>query len=69
MDVIINGTPKSVANDATVEEVLDSLLVDRPSLGGVAVAINEEVLPRSGWDTATLSEGDRVEILTARQGG
>lgn len=69
MDVIINGNRRNVDAEATVRTVLDSLLTDRPNLDGVAVAINEEVLPRSGWDTATLSEGDRVEVLTARQGG
>lgn len=69
MDVIINGTQKSVASDATVRKVLDSLFTGRPSLDGVAVATNEEVLCRSEWDTATLCEGDSVEILTARQGG
>lgn len=69
MDVIINGTPETLESDATVRVVLDSLLTDRPNLDGVAVAINEEVLPRSGWDTATLTDGDRIEVLTARQGG
>jgi sulfur carrier protein len=36
---------------------------------GVAVAVNGEVIPRSAWATAGLRDGDRVEVLTAAQGG
>lgn len=36
---------------------------------GVAAALNESVVPRSRWSATALSEGDRVEILTAVQGG
>jgi sulfur carrier protein len=36
---------------------------------GVAVAVNGEVVPRSGWATPRLAEGDVVEIVTAVQGG
>jgi sulfur carrier protein len=33
------------------------------------VAVNGEVVPRSTWATASLRDGDRVEVLTAAQGG
>jgi sulfur carrier protein len=35
---------------------------------GVAVALDFSVLPRSGWNT-TLSDGARLEVVTAVQGG
>jgi sulfur carrier protein len=35
---------------------------------GVAVALDWTVLPRSGWDRA-LSDGARLEVVTAVQGG
>jgi sulfur carrier protein len=35
---------------------------------GVAVAMDWTVLPRSGWD-AILSDGARLEVVTAVQGG
>jgi sulfur carrier protein len=31
--------------------------------------LNETVVPRTQWPSTALSEGDRVEILTAVQGG
>ncbi|SEF62269.1 sulfur carrier protein ThiS [Actinacidiphila yanglinensis] len=40
-----------------------------PAPSGVAAALNETVVPRSRWSATELSEGDRVEILTAVQGG
>ncbi|WP_055598854.1 sulfur carrier protein ThiS, partial [Streptomyces aureus] len=36
---------------------------------GVAAALNETVVPRGEWETTFLGEGDRVEVLTAVQGG
>ena len=35
---------------------------------GIAVAVDWSVLPRSEWET-TLSDGARVEVVTAVQGG
>jgi sulfur carrier protein len=48
-----------------------AMLVGRltPAVRGVAVAVNGEVVPRSTWQTASLTDGDRVEVLTAAQGG
>ena len=36
---------------------------------GVAVAVDAEVVPRGEWPARELSEGARVEILRAIQGG
>jgi sulfur carrier protein len=36
---------------------------------GIAVAVNGEVVPRSDWPGTTLADGDRVEVLSATQGG
>ncbi|TSB21702.1 sulfur carrier protein ThiS [Streptomyces benahoarensis] len=36
---------------------------------GVAAAVNETVVPRSQWPATPLGAGDRVEVLTAVQGG
>lgn len=37
--------------------------------GGIAVAVNEEVVPRSEWGSRCLADADVVEILTPAQGG
>jgi sulfur carrier protein len=65
MIVLVNGTHVEVEDQMTVAALLDSLgYPDR----GIAVALDQAVLPRSGWVT-TLSEGARLEVVTAVQGG
>jgi sulfur carrier protein len=68
MTVVLNGEPRDVPDGATVAAVLAGI---GPGLDrrGTAVAVNGEVVPRGTWDDVTLSEGDRVEVLGAMQGG
>lgn len=58
------------ANDdsATVAALLAHLGVEGGQRG-VAVAVNDEVVPRSQWATHVLRGGDRVELIRATQGG
>lgn len=64
--VLLNGVQQSLAAGTTVDDVV-SLIA--PHRRGVAVALNGEVVPKSTWAQTTLSAGDRVEVLTAAQGG
>jgi sulfur carrier protein len=36
---------------------------------GIAVAVNGEVVPRSSWPDTQLADGDRIDVVTATQGG
>lgn len=36
---------------------------------GIAVAINEEVIPRKDWNELILKDQDEVLVITATQGG
>jgi sulfur carrier protein len=53
---------------STVAALLAHLGVEG-SQRGVAVAVNDEVVPRSQWATHVLRGGDRVELIRATQGG
>jgi sulfur carrier protein len=64
--VVVNGEPHELHRGATVADVV-ALLGRGPQ--GLAVAVNEEVVPRTRWPGTTLSERDRVEVLTAAAGG
>jgi sulfur carrier protein len=66
MRLTVNGAPSEVADGLTVEQLVGQLAADPR---GVAVAVDGEVVPKSGWGATELAEGDRVEILTAVQGG
>ncbi|WP_371529652.1 sulfur carrier protein ThiS [Streptomyces sp. NBC_01283] len=64
--VSVNGEARDVAAGTTLEDLVATLTA-APS--GVAAALNETVVPRTRWSATPLSDGDRVEILTAVQGG
>ncbi|AWW40011.1 sulfur carrier protein ThiS [Streptomyces cadmiisoli] len=66
MNISVNGEPRRVA-PGTALDTLVKTLTAAPS--GVAAALNETVVPRTQWPTTPLTEGDRVEVLTAVQGG
>jgi sulfur carrier protein len=63
--ITVNGRRMWVGDNVTVALLLESL--GCPARG-VAVALNRAVLPRSAWQTK-LSDGARLEVLTAVQGG
>ncbi|WP_299531023.1 sulfur carrier protein ThiS [uncultured Streptomyces sp.] len=64
--VYVNGAGRAVPA-ATTLETLVAELTTAPR--GVAAALNEDVVPRGRWAATPLAEGDRVEVLTAVQGG
>ena len=36
---------------------------------GIAVAVNNAVIPKAEWQTKTLTENDKITIIRATQGG
>jgi sulfur carrier protein len=67
--VQINGQPQLVSRGDTVADALRRIGIDVDSARGIAVAVNDEVIHRDRWSATPLEEGDRMEIITARQGG
>ena len=66
MNISVNGERREVAPGTALDSVVRSL-TGAPS--GVAAALTETVVPRARWSGTALAEGDRVEVLTAVQGG
>jgi len=66
VNAIINGEPRRLAPGTTVADVVRSLT---SAESGVAVALNDEVVPRTAWASTPVSPDDRVDVLTAVQGG
>ena len=65
--VVVNGEERLLERSD-----LSSLLAElgvQTGQKGVAVAVNGDVIPRPLWESVSLSEGDRVEIVRAVQGG
>ncbi|MFE8916174.1 sulfur carrier protein ThiS [Streptomyces globisporus] len=66
VSVSVNGEARAVPAGTDLGALIGSLT---PARSGVAAAVNESVVPRGQWAATTLGEGDRVEVLTAVQGG
>ncbi|MGH9246064.1 MAG: sulfur carrier protein ThiS [Acidimicrobiales bacterium] len=64
--IVLNGEGVELPADACVADVLQVL---RFGPAGVAIAVNDEIVPRTAWDDTLVAEGDRVEVLAAAQGG
>lgn len=71
MHLYVNGEAAQTDAGSTVADLVASLVeaARDGQRGGIAVAVNEAVVPRAAWDATKLAPGDRVEILTAVQGG
>jgi sulfur carrier protein len=68
MKVTINGVARELPPVQKLAELLDALAIPLDQ-GGIAVALNDAVIPRARWDDTPVAEGDRIEIITAAQGG
>ncbi|RAY13089.1 thiamine biosynthesis protein ThiS [Actinomadura craniellae] len=66
MQVIVNGTPREVPAGTTVAALVSAVTT---AAAGVAAALNDEVVPRALWTETAVREADRLEVLTAVQGG
>jgi len=68
VNVIVNGDQTELDAGATLADVV--MLMGRQRMGsGVAAALNGELVTRSEWQGRRVTEGDRIEILGAAQGG
>ena len=68
MEITVNGKKQQRTTSVTLAALLAEL--DLPSdYRGVAVAVNDTVIPQTQWAGSSLNEGDVVEIIRAVQGG
>ena len=63
----VNGEERALSA-ATVDELLRQESID-PAAKGIAVAINDAVVPRRVWTERALAAGDRIEIVKPFRGG
>ncbi|MFC6019625.1 sulfur carrier protein ThiS [Plantactinospora solaniradicis] len=66
MELTVNGVERRLPGEVTLADLVAQFTGESR---GVAVAVNGEVVPRTGWPARALRDGDRVEVLTAAQGG
>lgn len=65
--IINNQTKQYKKSPFTLEELMDLELKGKTK--GVAVALNNQVIPRDKWSDTLLTDTDSILIITATQGG
>jgi sulfur carrier protein len=66
-EVYINQKPLVVRENATLGYVLESSGIHAAK--GIAVAVNNIIIPKAKWSTSILLENDKITIIKATQGG
>lgn len=70
MRLIVNGEPRE--HEAGDVAALFEIEAEEKALAGphgIAIALNGRVIRKSEWAETPLSDGDRIEIVRAMQGG
>jgi sulfur carrier protein len=66
--VLLNGEASTLPRGTTVAELVRAA-VGTTAARGLAVAVNASLVPRGRWEMTTVDDGDRIELLSAAQGG
>lgn len=66
MEITVNGRQQDADDELNLAELV-TRISDRST--GIAVAVNSEVVPRGDWPGTTVRPGDRIDVVTAVQGG
>jgi sulfur carrier protein len=67
MEVTVNRQNHIVPENCSVQALIANIL-QQPGRG-LAIAINESIVPKTQWETRKLNSGDNIIIIKATQGG
>ncbi|MGL4725849.1 MAG: sulfur carrier protein ThiS [Scandinavium sp.] len=66
MHILVNDEQTHCTDGLSVAELMATLDQDKP---GVALALNQHILPRAKWDRQPLREGDELVLFQVIAGG
>jgi len=67
MEISINQQRTEIPEHFSVEELLSFLFAD--SKKGIAIAINQTIIPKREWPVHILNPEDKITLIKATQGG
>jgi len=65
--ITVNGRPRPFKGESLRDLVAEAGIA--PERRGIAVAVNDGVVPRAAWERTVPRPGDVVEIVQPLQGG
>lgn len=66
MNILLNGVPKDVPANPTVDELIRELGLKPERL---AIEVNHRIVRRADWSSMTIAENDKVEVVHFVGGG
>ena len=66
MQLTINGEKRFIKESKNLADLIKELDIKAPNF---AMALNQQVVPRSKYDSTSIKENDKVEIVHAVGGG
>ncbi len=67
MNISLNEKEVSIDKQISLEELFNQY--DIKATKGVAVAVNEMIIPKKEWSSYNLRDNDKILVITATQGG
>ncbi|MDB5226278.1 MAG: thiamine biosynthesis protein ThiS [Bacteroidota bacterium] len=67
MQVIINNQSYNFEENSSLQSAIAELQMEDTS--GIAVAVNEQIIPKSEWNKINLNDEDKIIIIGAVAGG
>lgn len=67
MDIYINNKQQDVPEGSNISDMLQ--LLELTSQKGMAIAVNNNVVPQKEWAGYVLNEQDKMTLIKATQGG
>jgi sulfur carrier protein len=68
MKIKVNGEERILEVQMNLGDLIEEEF-DGKEARGIAVAVNNSIVPKQKWDTTLINEDDRIEIVHAVQGG
>ncbi|SFU77301.1 sulfur carrier protein ThiS [Xenorhabdus koppenhoeferi] len=66
MNIIVNDQPITLSAPITIGQLLEHI---QRTQTGIALAINQAIIPRSEWHTHHVNDGDSILLFQAIAGG
>ncbi len=67
LELLVNSKPYRLPEPVSLADLMLANQLDQSS--GIAVAVNDWVVPRTDWQATLLQNQDKITIITATQGG
>ncbi len=67
MEITFNNHLQQIKEQSSVQIIINDLIGEKQK--GIAVAVNETVVPKAKWESYELQPNDKVLVIKATQGG